>query len=195
MNILKSVIRKQEMASNPAADDSCCAICYEKVGEVKEEGDKEIWRYLPCGHRFGSDCLQHWLGVSSGDEPHCPWCRVSMRCDCGHPFVPTLKPMSSYMYWGWFPCEICSTQLQQSQKQTTQYQRRQFFARFRIHSLIHSMDHNMASIPPAVLKDQEEAPTKEPWEDREVWRKKWTEHFLQEDRRALASKSTKSKKK
>ncbi|OHW94677.1 autocrine motility factor Isoform 2 [Colletotrichum incanum] len=188
MNILKTVMRKQEMASNPAADDTCCAICYEKVGEVKEEGDREVWRYLPCGHRFGGDCIQHWLGVASVDEPHCPWCRVSMRCDCGHPVVPTTKPTRNYMYWGWMPCEICHTQLQRSRK-ASKYFRGQLLPR--LNSLIHSLDHNMASIPAEVPKEQEETPTKEPWEDREVWRKKWTEHFLQEDRKASASKSSK----
>ncbi|EXF75387.1 hypothetical protein CFIO01_09069 [Colletotrichum fioriniae PJ7] len=188
MNIFKSVMRKQEMASNPAADDTCCAICYEKVGEAKEEGDKEVWRYLPCGHRFGGDCIQHWLGVASVDEPHCPWCRVSMRCDCGHPVVPTTKPTRNYMYWGWMPCEICHTQLQRTRK-TSKYFRGQLLPR--LNSLIHSLDHNMASIPQEVPKEQEETPTKEPWEDREVWRKKWTEHFIQEDRKASGSKSPK----
>ncbi|KAK1655358.1 hypothetical protein BDP81DRAFT_388292 [Colletotrichum phormii] len=188
MNIFKSVMRKQEMASNPAADDTCCAICYEKVGEVKEEGDKEIWRYLPCGHRFGGDCIQHWLGVASVDEPHCPWCRVSMRCDCGHPVVPTTKPTRNYMYWGWMPCEICHTQLQRTRK-TSKYFRGQLLPR--LNSLIHSLDHNMASIPQEVPKEQEETPTKEPWEDREVWRRKWIEHFIQEDRKAPGSKSPK----
>ncbi|KAL0943831.1 autocrine motility factor isoform 2 [Colletotrichum truncatum] len=185
MNIFKSVIRKQEMASNPAADDTCCAICYEKVGEAKGEGDREIWRYLPCGHRFGGNCIQHWLGVASVDEPHCPWCRVSMLCDCGHPVVPTTKPARNYMYWGWMPCEICHTQLQRSRK-TSRYLRGQILPR--LNSLLHSFDHNTASIPQEVPKEQEESPTKEPWEDREVWRKKWTEHFLQEERKASASK-------
>ncbi|KAJ0299361.1 hypothetical protein COL516b_009241 [Colletotrichum fioriniae] len=151
MNIFKSVMRKQEMASNPAADDTCCAICYEKVGEAKEEGDKEVWRYLPCGHRFGGDCIQHWLGVASVDEPHCPWCRRTRK--------------------------------------TSKYFRGQLLPR--LNSLIHSLDHNMASIPQEVPKEQEETPTKEPWEDREVWRKKWTEHFIQEDRKASGSKSPK----
>ncbi|KAK1502525.1 hypothetical protein CTAM01_05338 [Colletotrichum tamarilloi] len=188
MNIFKSVMRKQEMASNPAADDTCCAICYEKVGEAKEEGDKEVWRYLPCGHRFGGDCIQHWLGVASVDEPHCPWCRVSMRCDCGHPVVPTTKATRNYMYWGWMPCEICHTQLQRTRK-TSKYFRGQLLPR--LNSLIHSLDHNMASIPQEVPKEQEETPTKEPWEDREVWRRKWTEHFIQEDRKTSGSKSPK----
>jgi hypothetical protein len=77
----------------PIADihvDAACPICQEPVGQRTPEGKTEAWSELPCGHKFGSHCIKHWLGLRAEDRPCCPICRQNASHLCGHPVLPEL---------------------------------------------------------------------------------------------------------
>lgn len=70
--------------------DAACPICQEPVGQSTPEGKIESWSRLPCGHKFGSHCIKHWLGLVADDRPCCPMCRQNASHLCGHPVLPEL---------------------------------------------------------------------------------------------------------
>ncbi|KAB5575586.1 hypothetical protein GE09DRAFT_597306 [Coniochaeta sp. 2T2.1] len=70
--------------------DAACPICQEPVGQRTPEGQTESWSKLPCGHKFGSHCIKHWLGMVAEERPCCPICRQNASYGCGHPVLPQL---------------------------------------------------------------------------------------------------------
>lgn len=76
--------------------EATCPICQEPIGSKNPEGITEGWSLLPCGHRFGSYCIKHYLNVVAEDRPSCPVCRQIAYHLCGHPVLPVLlKPNGS----------------------------------------------------------------------------------------------------
>jgi hypothetical protein len=85
---------KKHRAHNVYADEAC-PICQEPVGHRTPEGKLESWSRLPCGHKFGSHCIKHWLGIlTTGERPCCPICRRNAAYICGHPVLPEPVPTS-----------------------------------------------------------------------------------------------------
>ncbi|KAK0674091.1 hypothetical protein QBC41DRAFT_71282 [Cercophora samala] len=70
--------------------ESSCPICSDPIGTENPEGTTETWSELPCGHRFGSHCIKHYLGVVADNRPACPICRQAAYHSCGHPVLPVL---------------------------------------------------------------------------------------------------------
>ncbi|KAK3359769.1 hypothetical protein B0T25DRAFT_564751 [Lasiosphaeria hispida] len=70
--------------------EASCPICQEPVGSRTPEGITEGWSTLPCGHRFGSYCIKHYLRIVADDRPSCPVCRQVAYHSCGHPVLPVL---------------------------------------------------------------------------------------------------------
>lgn len=71
--------------------DTTCPICQEPVGKKTPEGTLEGWSELPCGHRFGSVCIKHYLHIVSEESPTCPICRqTAHHSRCGHPVLPVV---------------------------------------------------------------------------------------------------------
>ncbi|KAK4199876.1 hypothetical protein QBC40DRAFT_280968 [Triangularia verruculosa] len=70
--------------------ESSCPICCDPIGTENPEGQTEGWSELPCGHRFGSHCIKHYLGIVADDRPACPICRQVAYHLCGHPVLPML---------------------------------------------------------------------------------------------------------
>lgn len=86
-------ITLESLAEHQVTDlvvDVCCPICQEPVGEPNPDGITESWSRLPCGHKFGSHCIKHWLGLIGGKKPCCPVCRRKASFACGHPVLPTV---------------------------------------------------------------------------------------------------------
>ncbi|KAK1760955.1 hypothetical protein QBC47DRAFT_396935 [Echria macrotheca] len=75
--------------------EATCPICQELVGVRNPEGITEAWSMLPCGHRFGSHCIKHYLRLVATDSPSCPVCRQTVHHRCGHPYLPVLLPPGS----------------------------------------------------------------------------------------------------
>lgn len=73
--------------------EETCAICQEPIGSRTPDGITEGWSKLPCGHRFGSYCIKHYLRVVADDRPSCPVCRRNVYHTCGHPVLPTVLPL------------------------------------------------------------------------------------------------------
>lgn len=84
---ISPVTLAQEQATDVVVDISC-PICQEPVGEPNADGVTESWSLLPCGHKFGSHCIKHWLGLTAGRGPSCPVCRRRTTYACGHPALP-----------------------------------------------------------------------------------------------------------
>jgi hypothetical protein len=67
-----------------------CVICQETDLLVRSPGqpvDDSTPSILPCGHVFGSQCLESWLKMSS----RCPLCRLALPASyelCPHPCKP-----------------------------------------------------------------------------------------------------------
>lgn len=70
--------------------DVSCPICQEPVSKPTPDGIVESWSVLPCGHKFGSHCIKHWLGLVAGEKPCCPVCRKDACFSCGHPVLPVV---------------------------------------------------------------------------------------------------------
>ncbi|KAI0972784.1 hypothetical protein F4678DRAFT_478631 [Xylaria arbuscula] len=84
--------------------DLTCMICCENKLQVPHrvmpassgsddaDGKTESISVLPCGHFFGTKCLQKWLVVAERQDEngvaHCPVCRFSMIYQCGHILFP-----------------------------------------------------------------------------------------------------------
>ncbi|KAI1183081.1 hypothetical protein F5B17DRAFT_449003 [Nemania serpens] len=83
--------------------DLNCMICLERKLQLPAcvtanyppglEGPSFEWlAILPCGHFFGSDCLEHWLAESGFQSPDttavCPLCRFKLMYSCGHFLSP-----------------------------------------------------------------------------------------------------------
>jgi RING finger family protein len=77
--------------------DEDCPICHEEVGTPQEhrDGYAESWLYLPCGHRFGSLCLYHWI-IDGAFDGRCPLCRRNVQSSCGHFFVPRARRLTPH---------------------------------------------------------------------------------------------------
>ena len=88
----ESVLGKQSVTVQVEAT---CPICQEPIGCKNPEGIVETWSVLPCGHRFGSYCIKHYLRVVATERPSCPVCRQNVYHSCYHPVLPAvLKPSS-----------------------------------------------------------------------------------------------------
>jgi hypothetical protein len=93
-----SVVEKKRGAASAAASiaaqahvaEAACPICQEAIGTRTPDGIVEHWSMLPCGHRFGSYCIKHYLRVVADDRPACPVCRQPVYHLCGHPVMPTI---------------------------------------------------------------------------------------------------------
>ncbi|KAK2069620.1 hypothetical protein P8C59_004179 [Phyllachora maydis] len=70
--------------------EATCPICQETIGTRNPDGIVEHWSTLPCGHRFGSYCIKHYLRVAAEDRPSCPVCRQPVYHACGHPVLPSV---------------------------------------------------------------------------------------------------------
>lgn len=82
---------KETKPSAPSVHvDVSCPICQEPVGQPTPEGTTESWSQLPCGHKFGSHCIKHYLGLVADDRPSCPVCRQNATHACGHPVLPEM---------------------------------------------------------------------------------------------------------
>jgi hypothetical protein len=51
-----------------------CTICYEKIGSLNDDGNREQPVQLDCQHVFGNICLDTWLARKS----KCPICRTKV---------------------------------------------------------------------------------------------------------------------
>ncbi|KAK4179051.1 hypothetical protein QBC36DRAFT_180973 [Triangularia setosa] len=100
--------------------ESSCPICTDPIGTENPEGTIEGWSELPCGHRFGSHCIKHYLGIVADDRPACPICRQAAHHFCGHPVLPmpcagtvskpkksTTKPTVTLNDLSWKHCGYC----------------------------------------------------------------------------------------
>ena len=68
--------------SQLAADDRCCTICMEVMGEPEPvEGKVELPVRLPCGHVFGKACIKTWFY----DHCTCPACRRKVESELSFP--------------------------------------------------------------------------------------------------------------
>lgn len=123
----------EKQPSNTAHVDLSCPICQEPVGQRTPEGVVEGWSQLPCGHKFGSHCIKHWLGMVADDRPCCPVCRQNACHACGHPVLPAPTTVNSTdgltnnNTWRWFDrsgggCGSgCDTDAGREQLDTLQY--------------------------------------------------------------------------
>ena len=75
--------------------EASCPICQEPVGARNPEGITEGWSMLPCGHKFGSYCIKHYLRIVADDRPSCPVCRQIAYHKCGHPVLPLSLALGS----------------------------------------------------------------------------------------------------
>jgi hypothetical protein len=83
-------LTKEEKPNSSVYVDTACPICQEPVGQRTPEGKIESWSKLPCGHKFGSHCIKHWLRMVAEERPCCPMCRQNASHLCGHPVLPEL---------------------------------------------------------------------------------------------------------
>ncbi|KAI1489726.1 hypothetical protein F5X96DRAFT_695569 [Biscogniauxia mediterranea] len=96
---------------HPVCIDLSCQICgYAKLempnkvaprGSGIEHDPVEGLSVLPCGHFFGSECIEQWIHTQEMEEktPCCPMCRFKLFYPddyCGHAI-----PIHSYI--GWLP--------------------------------------------------------------------------------------------
>ena len=88
----ESVLGKQSIKVQVEAT---CPICQEPIGCKNPEGIVETWSVLPCGHRFGSYCIKHYLRVVATERPSCPVCRQNVYHSCYHPVLPAVVKPSS----------------------------------------------------------------------------------------------------
>ena len=88
----ESVLGKQNIKVQVEAT---CPICQEPIGCKNPEGIVETWSVLPCGHRFGSYCIKHYLRVVATERPSCPVCRQNVYHSCYHPVLPAVVKPSS----------------------------------------------------------------------------------------------------
>ncbi|KAI0103170.1 hypothetical protein GGR51DRAFT_256989 [Nemania sp. FL0031] len=85
----------------PVIVDLTCAICLDRKLVVPScvtspnqtfESDNFEWlTVLPCGHFFGSKCLESWIEEAQWDHNAvvpCPLCRFKLAYACGHPLLP-----------------------------------------------------------------------------------------------------------
>ena len=61
--------------SDIPGEDRQCVICHGDYCEVKEDGEIETPKRLPCGHIMGNECIRKWL-VPFGNSKSCPVCRT-----------------------------------------------------------------------------------------------------------------------
>ncbi|GAW13137.1 hypothetical protein ANO14919_025150 [Xylariales sp. No.14919] len=68
-----------------------CGICGNQlaISQPPDGDDIETFCVLPCGHAFGHECINSWLG--SSNSPNCPSCRYSLyHSGCEHVIAPDL---------------------------------------------------------------------------------------------------------
>lgn len=64
-----------------------CAICSERIGDLRQDGTIEIAYTLPCSHTFGNICIMGWLDIAP--QKDCPNCRRRLiHPGCGHLIMP-----------------------------------------------------------------------------------------------------------
>ncbi|KAH8908345.1 hypothetical protein BR93DRAFT_478099 [Coniochaeta sp. PMI_546] len=119
---------KEKQSDTGLQTNSACPICQEPVGQRTPEGKIESWSKLPCGHKFGSHCIKHWLGMVADDRPCCPMCRQNASHLCGHPVLPELithnrrttsdieKPAGSSDMLQFTNCVFCSQDMARTRK-------------------------------------------------------------------------------
>ncbi|KAK0752087.1 hypothetical protein B0T18DRAFT_83434 [Schizothecium vesticola] len=85
-----------------------CPICQDPVGIISESGTLEHWRYLPCNHKFGRECIRTYLAgwFESSDKPLCPICRAPAYHTCGHVVLP--QPPGVQRRPTTTTCDFCS---------------------------------------------------------------------------------------
>lgn len=114
-----TVVESEKKIETPDPEASC-PICTDLVGTENQEGTTETWSELPCGHRFGSHCIKHYLGIVADNRPTCPICRQKAYHSCGHPVLPmpcvgtvsklkkaTTKHKTALGDLGWKSCGYC----------------------------------------------------------------------------------------
>ncbi|KAK0101028.1 hypothetical protein ONS95_012985 [Cadophora gregata] len=70
---------------------SDCTICHSLFHTPRSDGTIETPSLIPCGHIFGSICINRWL--ESSEHKNCPNCRREMRYHgCGHSVIPKSLP-------------------------------------------------------------------------------------------------------
>jgi len=85
--------------------DLTCTICltsklevpeYVRAHDRSDSEEVEGLTVLPCGHFFGSWCLEKWLRRVDRREnyPHCPLCRFELVYRCGHYLPPRVYDTS-----------------------------------------------------------------------------------------------------
>jgi hypothetical protein len=89
INECSSPPKEKKTKNSAALIDVSCPICQETVSKPTPDGIVESWSLLPCGHKFGSHCIKHWLGLVA-EKPCCPVCRKDAFFSCGHPVLPVV---------------------------------------------------------------------------------------------------------
>lgn len=84
----QEIVQTVEVDPDEHHDD--CPICQDPVGLISESYTLEHWRYLPCKHKFGRDCIRTYLAgrALSAEKPLCPMCRAPAYHSCGHVVLP-----------------------------------------------------------------------------------------------------------
>jgi hypothetical protein len=82
-----------------------CAICGEKIGDLRQDGTTEFAYTLPCSHMFGNICIVRWLEVAPQQD--CPNCRQRfVHPRCGHTIIPN-KSIVPPCIPAYEPCVHC----------------------------------------------------------------------------------------
>lgn len=88
MDIQISPAQSTALALQQTEEADRCAICKERLGIPRSDGETEKVFVLPCSHTFGSLCITRWLEHDSLNRD-CPHCRRRMvYSGCGHTIRP-----------------------------------------------------------------------------------------------------------
>ena len=69
--VIKQNLQQEKPPEKVFDEDPQCVVCLEDMSSEAVLG-KQCTSYLPCGHRFHTDCITPWLL----DHPSCPTCRT-----------------------------------------------------------------------------------------------------------------------
>ena len=75
-----------------------CQICQDSVFQPRENPDDladNTFAIMPCGHAYGSSCLDSWLR----QQGRCPACKLELvHPECGHRIPPKLLTSTSIQF-------------------------------------------------------------------------------------------------